>query len=233
MKILDKLLGPSRTNRPLPSYRPFYVERFTALATRLTDVLFRNVQLHVAEECNLGSHRKIVIYCNHPSFWDPVILATIHRVMLPDHAPFTPIDETALKRHWYFHGLGFFGIPLSSTAGYRRFREVFDATVSHPEKSCFIVTPQGRFSNNLIRPIVLQRGLSGALMKTESDLCVVPLALDYSHSQASGRSASALLGGPVNWKQYQAQSDGLSKLHRELERRLEIVLDQLMKRSSP
>lgn len=231
MKVLDTILGPSRTHRPLPSYRPFYADRFTAIATRLTDFVFKEVQLRVPPGLNLRTHPKVVIYCNHPEIWDPVILAVVHRVMLPDHCAFAPIEENALKRHWYFQGLGFFGIPLSTAAGYRRFLEVFHAATQHSDKTCFLLTPQGRFSDNRARPLGLQRGLAGALSKTSGDLLVVPMALNYVQNSVSGRSVFAEIGEPVTWKALQGRPGGLDRIHQELERRLETVLDQLMART--
>jgi hypothetical protein len=65
----------------------------------------------------------LVVYSNHPGWWDPVVYALLARRLLPGFAGYGPIDAAMLRKYGFFERIGIFGIepdtprvlPLSCT----------------------------------------------------------------------------------------------------------------------
>lgn len=193
----------------------------------LARVVFRNVRLHVHPQAEEHvRHGKVVVYSNHPSWWDPVVLALTTGRLWPEHAVITPIDQEALRVHRYFHGLGFFGLTPRSAAGLRRFIEVANTCFEGPGDCCLAVTPEGRFSDGR-RPLRLERGLALALNGHQGPpLLAVPAAIGYRKGGWGRLEATVMLGEPLLLPA-DAASRSVDPLHSELARRLEGALDDL------
>jgi hypothetical protein len=161
----------------------------------------------------------VVLYANHPDFWDPIVCALVCKSLLPTHQVFAPIDSEALKTHWYFRGLGFFSVHQNSVRGLRDFLRVGESILRNVERPCLILTPEGRFTDPAQRPVVFRRGLSTLLHRVK---CVPahPLALDYLTTGDETRTVSAYVGKATN-------TDGLtrSQLHSALEQDMQRALD--------
>lgn len=227
MNLAELFLGPSLTSPPLPPYYPTYARRFRSIARGLARLIFSKVRLHVQPEVReTMRHSKVVVYSNHPSWWDPIVFALLTGRLWPEHAVITPIDEAALRFHLYFHGLGFFGLAPSSAAGLRRFIEVANTCFEGPGDRCLAVTPEGRFSDGR-RPLRLQRGLALALHGHQGPpLLAVPAAIGYRKGFLGRLEATLTVGEPLLLPS-QAALTSVDPLHHELARRLEGALDDL------
>lgn len=222
MSLLSRLL-PSVTSPPLPDFRPLYARRFRQMARVICRCAVGRIQVFAPAESALKEAPKIVLYANHPSVWDPLLLALLTGRMWPGHAVVAPIDEVALRRHWYFHGLGFYGLRKSSLDGLRRFLEVTQAALERPAPCIVALTPEGRFTPSG-EPIRLQRGLARALLGCRGqNIQVVPVALAYGKGR---RGAKIYLGPALNCSTLDDGS-GLPELHTELTRRLQDAVDRL------
>jgi len=104
--LLNFLLGAPPAPPPVPVRRETYVKRFTTICHWLAKYRFDSLDLAGREHCDIEG--PIVLYANHPDFWDPIVCALICKALLPTHQVFAPIDAEALETHWYFRGLGFF-----------------------------------------------------------------------------------------------------------------------------
>lgn len=171
------ILGPSTTLPPLPEFWPLYARRFRSVSRWLARALFASVRLHGAAGTRAADHGPVVVYSNHPSFWDPVILGLATERLWPERAILAAIEPGALEQHRYFQGLGFF--PLSPTAaGFRRLATICQGLREQPG-CCLVVTPEGRFTPPGESP-ALRRGLALALARWgQPDWQLVPLALRY------------------------------------------------------
>lgn len=220
---LERWLGPSQTRPPLPPYWPLYALRFRQMARLVCRVVLGQlILLNPPGREELRAY-KLVIYANHPSFWDPLVLALLIGRYWPGHAVLSPIDEESLRRHWYFRGLGFFGIQKSSVRGIRQFLFNANAALNSKEPSVLALTPEGKYSSPLSEPIKLQRGLARALKaQGSSPVAVIPVAIDYR----SPGPATMMLGSPITWDGA-GSSMGLGDIHADLTYRLQSALDEL------
>ena len=142
----------------------------------------------------------LVVYLNHPSWWDPLAAFFLAHRLYPDRRHFGPIDAAALARYRLLGRLGFFGIEPEGLAGARRFLAVSEAVLARPGAALW-VTPQGGFADPLRRPVVLRPGLArlaSRLATAERPVLFVPLALEYPFWQERFPEALARFGEPVS-----------------------------------
>lgn len=216
-------LLPSVTSPPLPAFRPLYVRRFRQVARLLCRCVVGKVRVFAPPESALFDAPKIVLYANHPGIWDPLLLALLTGRLWPDHIVVAPIDELALRRHWYFHGLGFFGLKTSSLRGLRRFLEVSQAALDSPDPCIVALAPEGRFAP-VGTPVRMQRGLARALLGCRGQrVQAIPVALAYG----SGRQEAVILLGTAFDCSNLSDACRLVDLHAELTRRLQDAVDRL------
>jgi 1-acyl-sn-glycerol-3-phosphate acyltransferase len=212
----------------VPVRRDLYVRRFLAVARLLARWRFSKIDLkQQLHQRNIDG--PLVLYANHPGFWDPIVCGLVSQAIFPQHHIYAPIDEAALKTHWYFNGLGFFGVEKDSVAGLRDFRGIGSAILSSVTKPCLIVTPEGRFTTPEERPIQFKRGLAYLLSTLEGrGFTAIPLALDYRKANDSRTVVWAYLGEPLIVKKKICRKT----LQSELETRLEKSLDENARRAS-
>jgi 1-acyl-sn-glycerol-3-phosphate acyltransferase len=140
--------------------------------------------------------RPLVVYCNHPSWWDVALLAAVVARIAPGRRIFAPFDADALGRYGFLARCGAFGLDPASPRGARRLLEV-GARVLADTQSVLCVTPQGRFVDARERPVRLQRGLAALLSRTPGAVAL-PVALEYPFWSESRPEALARLGEPVS-----------------------------------
>ena len=121
--------------------------------------------------------RPLVVYFNHPSWWDPLVCLLLSRELFPERSSYGPIDAAMLERYGIFKRLGFFGVD-GSLRGARAFLQTTHDLLADPRNAVWL-TPQGRFADVRVRPLRLQDGL-GALAAREPDAAFVPLAIEYA-----------------------------------------------------
>lgn len=121
--------------------------------------------------------RPLIVYCNHASWWDPLVFLVLKEELFPNRQAFAPIDAEALKRYRFFAKLGFFGVEQGSRRGAAQFLRSSQAILENPHHM-LALTPQGRFADVRERPARLQAGL-GHLAARLDDALVVPLAVEY------------------------------------------------------
>ena len=119
----------------------------------------------------------LIVYCNHPSWWDPLLAHFINHRLLKPRQLYAPIDASALEQYKVFEKLGFFGVDLESTRGATSFlrttKELFG------RQNCALwLTPEGRFTDVRDDSAELMPGLSHLCAKQESAF-VLPMALEY------------------------------------------------------
>ena len=139
--------------------------------------------------------RAAVIYCNHPSWWDPAFAIVLATRCFPDRRSFGPIDAAALSRYRFMARIGLFGVEPDSLAGAAALMRIGGALLARPD-TLFWITAEGRFTDPRSRPIRLRPGLA-ALLRQQPDATIVPLALDYPFWTEKKPEALARFGPPV------------------------------------
>ncbi len=86
----------------------------------------------------------LVVYANHPSWWDPISALILADATFPEHRVYAPIDAVALAKYPMFSKMGFFGIDQSSLRGASNFLRQSMAILAQPRASIWL-TPEGRF----------------------------------------------------------------------------------------
>jgi 1-acyl-sn-glycerol-3-phosphate acyltransferase len=119
----------------------------------------------------------LVLYSNHPSWWDPVAFLLLGDRLFHGRAGFAPIDARMLKSYGFFERIGVFGVDIESRAGAVRFRDIASTVLADPGR-ILLVTAQGRFADVRERPVVLKPGIAHVADWCETAV-FVPLALDY------------------------------------------------------
>jgi 1-acyl-sn-glycerol-3-phosphate acyltransferase len=165
-----------------------------------------------------------VVYLNHASWWDPLVLLIVAQRHWPDCRHFAPIDAAALGRYRILESLGFFGVERGTVAGARRFAQTTRRILAK-SKTVLWLTPQGRFADPRERPTRLETGLSWLVRHAKPDVNFLPLALEYPFWEE--RTAECLLRfGPVVERERFAADDAAESC-RELAAMLEATQDRL------
>nr|WP_231602516.1 lysophospholipid acyltransferase family protein [Neorhodopirellula pilleata] len=119
----------------------------------------------------------MIVYCNHPSWWDPLLAHFINSRCFVPRQLYAPIDASALQRYQVFEKLGFFGVDLNSTSGAAAFLRTTTELFKR-DSSALWLTPEGRFADVRDHAAELMPGLSHLCWKLDAGI-VVPLSLEY------------------------------------------------------
>ncbi len=157
----------------------------------------------------------LVIFLNHPSWWDPLVCLFLTHTLFPDRLHYAPIDANALARYRLFARLGFFGIHLGTLRGAETFLRVSQAILHQPQAALWL-TPAGRFTDPRQRPARLQQGLSHLALRLER-VAFVPLALEYPFWEERFPEVLVRFGDRVQVEPHQDIEDYTALFARQLE----------------
>jgi len=121
---------------------------------------------------------RTILFANHPSWWDPIVLLLFATRCWSAYRVFAPIDAAALERYSILERFGMFGVT-PSPRGARRFWQIANRVLQDPDAT-LALTPQGRFVDVRERPVVFAAGLAHLLMADPSRRAI-PVALEYTH----------------------------------------------------
>jgi 1-acyl-sn-glycerol-3-phosphate acyltransferase len=139
--------------------------------------------------------RPLVVYCNHPSWWDPLLCLFLAQHCFPARTHYGPMEAEALARYRFFTRLGFFGLATGTRQGAATLLRVGQALARRPQTALWM-TPQGQFTDPRQRPVRFQPGL-GHLARRLSAVAFVPLALEYPFWEERFPEALACFGDAV------------------------------------
>ena len=103
--------------------------------------------------------RSVIIYSNHPSWWDPALYILLATLLFRGRPCYGPMDAKALGKYGLFERMGVFGIALDSPRGAARFLSTSLHILSDP-RSILWITAEGEFTDPRRRPITLRPGLA-------------------------------------------------------------------------
>jgi 1-acyl-sn-glycerol-3-phosphate acyltransferase len=117
----------------------------------------------------------LVIYLNHPSWWDP-LLCVVASECFRGRSHYAPMDAAMLQKYKIFAKLGFFGVEQNAR-GAVQFLRMGEAILSKPGTMLWL-TAQGEFRDVRYRPPELKSGLGALLARVKCGI-VLPLAIEY------------------------------------------------------
>lgn len=139
--------------------------------------------------------RPVIIYSNHPSWWDPALYMLLCGALFPDRAGYGPMEARALGKYGLLERMGVFGIEVDSPRGAARFLSTSLRVLSDPRSSLWI-TAEGAFTDHRIRPVRLRPGLAH-LARRVPGVTILPLALEYTFWNESRPEALVRFGPPI------------------------------------
>ncbi|NEU12586.1 glycerol acyltransferase [Methylobacterium sp. BTF04] len=136
----------------------------------------------------------IVVYLNHPAWWDAAVVILLAGRLYPDHDSHAPFDAKMLERYGVFSRIGAFPVDLESARGAAQFLKA-SRGILRPGHMMWI-TAQGRFADVRQRPLALRAGVA-RLAEIAPEALFVPLALEYAFWDERGAEAFAAFGAPI------------------------------------
>lgn len=125
----------------------------------------------------ISDDEALIVYGNHPSWWDPLVAHFINRALFPNRQFYAPIDADALQRYQVFGKLGFYGVRLNTPGGAAAFLKQ-SCAILDAGRTAIWLTPEGRFSDVRDHSTALMPGLAH-LCKRRNQGWVLPLAIEY------------------------------------------------------
>jgi 1-acyl-sn-glycerol-3-phosphate acyltransferase len=119
----------------------------------------------------------VVVYANHPSWWDGVAFMLLPHLLFPGRPFFMPMDAAALERYRFMKRLGVFGIPPGQR-GAVTFLRTAGQVLAEPRHMLWMNAP-GRFVDVRARPVPVAAGVA-RLPELAPGGQFIPLALEYS-----------------------------------------------------
>ncbi|MBM3494631.1 MAG: hypothetical protein FJX72_10010 [Armatimonadetes bacterium] len=177
----------------------------------------------------------MLLYLNHPSWWDPLVCMVVADRLLPGRRAYAPIDAAALAKYRFFGRLGFFGVEQDALAGARTFLRTGAAILNDPGAALW-VTPQGRFADPRERPISVERGIAELALRVPGTTCV-PIAIEYPFWEERTPEALVAVGEPVRVGAmdepplHRRSASEARSLTSQLSGRLEATMDRLTEAS--
>ena len=167
--------------------------------------------------------RPLVVYANHPSWWDGVAFMLYSTALFPGRRMFIPMEATALDRYAFMRRLGVFGVEQQSTRGAVAFLRTARTVLATPGSMLWMNAP-GRFMDVRERPVTIAQGLA-RLAELAPTTRFLPMALDYPFWTERGAEMLCAYGPPLD-------GAALAALPREvrgvaLARALEGTMDRL------
>jgi 1-acyl-sn-glycerol-3-phosphate acyltransferase len=185
----------SRICPELPVNSRWFTRFFAAYSDRLVRKHFHAVRFLGAPDLATFAGRPLVIYANHPSWWDPLIALVVWRRLLGDRIPYAPIDAAMLQKYAFFKRLGFFGVDKQSLVGARRFLRVGRELLARPD-TLLLITPQGRFADVRDATAGFEPGLAH-LARAVPEAVYLPLAMEITFWEEKRPEALLRFGEPV------------------------------------
>jgi 1-acyl-sn-glycerol-3-phosphate acyltransferase len=165
----------------------------------------------------------LVIYANHPSWWDGIAFMNLSTALLPGRRMFIPMDAAALSRYGFMRRIGVFGVEAGSPRGAVGFLRTAQAVLADPGHMLWMNAP-GRFCDVRERPVPIAPGLV-RLAELAPGARFLPLALEYPFWSEKSAEMLAAFGPPVEGTSLAAMAREARAAH--LARALETTMDRL------
>ena len=206
----------------LPASSRLLLLGFSMVARRRLRKSFRAVRMLHAGRLQSAPAGPLVIYLNHPSWWDPIVCAELARRLLPGRHHRAPISAAALKRYRFFGRIGMFPVEQNSARGAAQFLRASQSVMDG--SGVLWITAEGHFTDPRTRPTHLAPGL-GALLHRSVGVTVIPLAIEYTFWNQRLPEVLLAAGEPIHVNSLGEQST--AEWTAALEAKLQAAQDKL------
>ena len=162
--------------RAVPPISPLVLRFFRRVVRRYFRRHFRAIQAQHEQRLQ-AIKGPLIVYGNHTSWWDPMLIVLLGQLLLPDRRHYAPIDARALEQYPILRKLGIFPVEMGSARGAAQFLRTAEAILR--DGGVLWLTPQGRFADPREFPLAFKPGL-GALAQRMPEVPLVPLAVEYT-----------------------------------------------------
>ena len=184
---------------------------------------------------DLPRDRPVIIYGNHPSWWDPALYMVLADGLFRGRPGFGPMDRESLARYGFFRKLGVFGIDRHSVAGARRFlevaREVLEDCRGPRGRAMIWVTAEGDFTDPRRRPLALRSGIAH-LARAMPEALLLPLATEYVFWNESRPELLLRFGPPLRADPSLRPAEWTQRLQEALVREMDTLAAESMSRDA-
>ena len=139
--------------------------------------------------------RSVVIYTNHPGWWDPLVFLVLAEQLYPKRLNYGPIDATALGKYRFLESIGFLGIEPGTWQGSKKFLAYARAS-QRRDDTIFWITAAGTFVDPRVRPVPLRPGV--AHLAAGGEGLLVPMAMEYPFWDERLPEALVAFGDPID-----------------------------------
>ena len=155
-----------------------------------------------------GSHpaiegRSLVVYTNHPGWWDPLVFLLVAEQLYPGRLNYGPIDASALGKYRFLESIGFLGIEPGTWQGSKKFLRSARASQQRTD-TIFWITAAGTFVDPRVRPVPIRPGVAHVAAGGEGLL--VPMAMEYPFLNERLPEALVAFGKPIDLSAAEARS---------------------------
>lgn len=137
----------------------------------------------------------LVVYANHPSWWDGVAFMILSTELFPGRRMFIPMDAEALSRYGFMRRIGVFGVEARSPRDAVAFLRTAGALLAEPGAMLWMNAP-GRFQDVRARPVGITPGLI-RLAELAPTARFLPLAIEYPFWTERSAEMLAAFGPPL------------------------------------
>jgi 1-acyl-sn-glycerol-3-phosphate acyltransferase len=156
---------------------------------------FHAVRLSRSGLPRVPAGRPVIVFSNHPSWWDPALYILLQTTLFAGRRGFGPMDAAALGQYGVLQRMGVFGIELDSPRGAARFLKTSLRLLADP-RTVFWITAEGAFTDPRTRPVRLRPGVAH-LARRVPGAVILPLAIEYTFWNESRPEALARFGPPI------------------------------------
>jgi 1-acyl-sn-glycerol-3-phosphate acyltransferase len=139
--------------------------------------------------------RPVIVYSNHPSWWDPAIYILLGDKLFRGRVGYGPMDSESLGRYGLLRRMGVFGVTQNDKRGAALFLRTGMAVLGRDDTMLWM-TAEGAFTDPRLRPIHLRPGLAHLARRVPGAI-ILPLALDYTFWNESRPEVLARFGEPM------------------------------------
>jgi 1-acyl-sn-glycerol-3-phosphate acyltransferase len=186
----------ARGENPVERYDPRRMAFFHFMFARFFRRHMRAARVaHWGLPADYGT-RPLVVFANHPGWWDGVAFMLLSQRLFPGRRMFIPMEAAALSRYPFMRRIGVFGVEGGTPRGAVAFLRLARDVLASPDRMLWMNAP-GRFADVRERPVPIAPGMT-RLPEIAAEAVFVPLALDYPFWTERKAEMLCAFGTPID-----------------------------------
>jgi hypothetical protein len=184
---------------------------------------FDCVRLQVVGPLPHPADGPLIIYLNHPSWWDGYMCLLLSRMVLRSRfESFLMMEEPELRRYRFFTWAGCFSVDRQDARSAARSVAYIGRLLAEQRARSLFIFPQGVLTPNDRRPLMLYPGIAHVVRRA-GGATLWPVALRYEF-RGEQRPEAFIRAGPSHYASGAANPRALMA---DLDRRLTMLVDAL------